>query len=60
MDVKQEVNNIVNSIKDYFKAAGKTKAVVGNSGGKDSAVVIGLLSMALGSENVIAITMPCY
>ena len=60
MDVKKEVNNIVNSIKDYFKSAGKTKAVVGNSGGKDSAVVIGLLSMALGSENVIAITMPCY
>lgn len=60
MNVKQEVNNIVNSIKDYFKSAGKTKAVVGNSGGKDSAVVIGLLSMALGSENVIAITMPCY
>ena len=33
--------------------------VVGNSGGKDSAVVIALCVKALGKENVLTVAMPC-
>lgn len=55
-----EVPRIISHIKEYFKKTGFTKAIVGNSGGKDSATVIGLLSFALGKENVITVTLPCY
>ena len=55
-----EVPRIYEHIRRYFKENGFTKAVVGNSGGKDSAVVIGLLANALGKENVLTVTLPCY
>lgn len=55
-----EVPRIIKHIKDYFNNAGFSKAIVGNSGGKDSAVVIGLLSKALGNDNVLTVTLPCY
>lgn len=47
-------------IKDHFKAAGTKGAVLGISGGLDSAVLAGLLSRSLGKENVIGVIMPCH
>lgn len=49
---------LVLGIKDYFKKQGFTKAILGSSGGIDSAVVQVLASSALGSENVTAVLMP--
>ena len=49
---------LIFGIKDYFKKMGFKKAVLGSSGGIDSAVVQALISEALGAENVLAILMP--
>jgi|WetSurMetagenome_2_1015567.scaffolds.fasta_scaffold05231_5 NAD+ synthase (glutamine-hydrolysing) len=49
---------LVTGIHDYFTKGGIKKAVVGLSGGIDSAVVLALASEALGKENVMAIMMP--
>lgn len=49
---------LITGIKDYFRKLGFKKAVLGSSGGIDSAVVQYLASMALGSENVSAVLMP--
>ena len=49
---------IIESLRKFFSAAGKTKAVVGLSGGIDSAVVLSLGVRAFGKENVTAILMP--
>lgn len=51
--------NVIHWIKDYFTAAGQTKAVIGISGGKDSTVVAALCVEALGKENVFGLLMPC-
>jgi NAD+ synthase (glutamine-hydrolysing) len=45
-------------IRDYFKHAGIKKAVVGLSGGIDSAVVLSLAVQALGRNNVFGVMMP--
>ena len=45
-------------IKDYFGKMGFKKAVIGSSGGIDSAVVHALAAKALGGDNVRAIMMP--
>ena len=45
-------------IRDYFFKSGFKKAVVGLSGGIDSAVVAALACEALGPENVMAVLMP--
>ena len=45
-------------IKDYFDKMGFKKAVIGSSGGIDSAVVHALAAKALGGENVRAVMMP--
>lgn len=48
-------------IRDYFSKMNFKKAVLGLSGGIDSAVVLALAVNALGSENVHSILMPtCY
>ena len=49
---------IILGIKDYFKKMGFTKAILGSSGGIDSAVTLALACEALGNENVHAILMP--
>jgi NAD+ synthase (glutamine-hydrolysing) len=49
---------IVMGIKDYFQKMGFTKAILGSSGGIDSAVTLALAVEALGKENVRAILMP--
>ncbi len=45
-------------IRDYFGKMGFQKAILGSSGGIDSAVTLALACRALGSENVRAIAMP--
>jgi NAD+ synthase (glutamine-hydrolysing) len=49
---------IILGLQDYARRCGFTKAVVGSSGGIDSALTIALAVEALGADNVIAITMP--
>ena len=49
---------VVLGIKDYFRKLGFTKAVIGLSGGIDSAVVLYLAQKALGAENVRSLLMP--
>ncbi len=49
---------IVMAIRDYFSKLGFTKAILGSSGGIDSAVTLALACEALGKENVRAILMP--
>jgi len=49
---------LVLGIKDYFRKLGFTKAILGLSGGIDSAVVLCLAEKALGKENVLAVLMP--
>ncbi len=49
---------IVSGIKDYFSKMGFKKAILGSSGGIDSAVTLALACAALGSENIRAVLMP--
>jgi len=49
---------IVMGIRDYFSKMGFTKAILGSSGGIDSAVTLVVACKALGKENVRAILMP--
>lgn len=49
---------IITGIRDYFSKMGFTKAILGSSGGIDSAVTLVLACEALGIENVRAILMP--
>jgi NAD+ synthase (glutamine-hydrolysing) len=49
---------LILGIKDYFKKLGFTKAILGASGGIDSAVVQVLAVHALGKENVRVLLMP--
>ncbi|HQW47069.1 MAG TPA: NAD+ synthase, partial [Chitinophagaceae bacterium] len=49
---------IVMGIKDYFAKMGFSKAILGSSGGIDSAVTLALACKALGAENVRAILLP--
>jgi NAD+ synthase (glutamine-hydrolysing) len=51
-------NALVLGIREYFLKQGFTKAILGLSGGIDSAVVICLAVEALGAENVRAILLP--
>jgi NAD+ synthase (glutamine-hydrolysing) len=51
-------HTLIFGIRDYFKKMGFTKAVLGSSGGIDSALVQTLASKALGAENVMAVLMP--
>ena len=49
---------LVLGIRDYFRKCGFKKAVVGLSGGIDSAVTAALAVTALGKENILGVTMP--
>ncbi len=49
---------LVLGIKDYFGKMGFRKAILGSSGGVDSAVTLALACTALGAENVTAVLMP--
>lgn len=49
---------LVLGLRDYFSKSGFKKAVLGLSGGLDSAIVAALACEALGAENVFAVLMP--
>jgi NAD+ synthase (glutamine-hydrolysing) len=51
-------NALVLGIKDYFGKMDFTKAILGSSGGIDSAVTLALAVEALGKDNVRAVLMP--
>ncbi|MEN6310359.1 MAG: NAD+ synthase [Acidobacteriota bacterium] len=49
---------LVLGLRDYMRKCGFAKAVIGLSGGVDSAVTCALAAAAVGPQNVLAITMP--
>ncbi len=49
---------IVLGLRDYARRCGFSRAVVGSSGGIDSALTLALAVEALGAENVVAVTLP--
>jgi len=51
-------NALILGIKDYFRKNGLKKAIVGLSGGVDSALVLALGAFALGRENITALFLP--
>ncbi len=57
-NIAQIHNALLLGIRDYFTKMNFTRAIVGSSGGIDSAVTIALAVEALGAENVRAVLMP--
>ena len=57
-DIETVRDALVLGIRDYARKNNFTRSVIGLSGGIDSAVVTALAAEALGSENVLAVTMP--
>ncbi len=49
---------LVLGVQDYTRKCGFTKAVIGLSGGIDSALVAAIAAAALGPENVLGVLMP--
>jgi NAD+ synthase (glutamine-hydrolysing) len=58
LNIKGIHTALIHGIKDYFAKMSFTKAILGSSGGIDSAVTLALACEALGKENVRAILMP--
>jgi NAD+ synthase (glutamine-hydrolysing) len=58
LNIEMVYDAIVLGIKDYFNKMGFTKAILGSSGGIDSAVTLVLACAALGKDNVRAVLMP--
>ena len=59
-NAEKEKNKIVQFIRNYYKENNLGGVVIGISGGKDSGVVAGLFTEALGKENVLGVTLPCH
>ena len=59
-DAKKETERVIDFIRDYYKKNNLGGVILGISGGKDSGVVAGLFTKALGKENVIGVTLPCH
>jgi len=65
-DAESEAESVIDSVfealklgvRDYLHKCGFEKAVIGISGGIDSAVTAAIARFALGPRNVLAITMP--
>ncbi|RYD85096.1 MAG: NAD(+) synthase, partial [Sphingobacteriales bacterium] len=57
-DIEQIHDGLLLGIKDYFHKSGFRQAILGLSGGIDSAVVCALAAAALGPENVMAVLLP--
>ncbi|MEP6595083.1 MAG: NAD+ synthase [Ginsengibacter sp.] len=60
LNVPQIYEAIVLGIRDYFTKMSFSKAIVGSSGGIDSAVTLALACKALGKENVRAVLLPSH
>jgi len=58
LNIAQVYDALVLGIRDYFTKMGFGKAIIGSSGGIDSAVTLAIACDALGKENVRAILMP--
>ena len=58
MPIERIYKALVLGIREYFSKQGFTKAVLGLSGGIDSALVLVLAAEALGAENVKAVLLP--
>jgi NAD+ synthase (glutamine-hydrolysing) len=58
LNIEHIFKGLVLGIKDYFEKMGFKEAILGSSGGIDSAVTLALACEALGSENVKAVLMP--
>lgn len=56
--IEQIHRALVSGLRDYFYKHGFTKAVLGLSGGIDSALVAALAAEAIGKDNVLGILMP--
>lgn len=59
-NAKEESKKVVEFIRDYYSKNKLGGAVIGISGGKDSAVVAAIMTEALGKENVLGVWMPCH
>ncbi|MCG6979867.1 MAG: NAD+ synthase [Deltaproteobacteria bacterium] len=57
-EIESVYQALVLGLKDYMAKCGFTTALLGLSGGIDSAVTCCIAVEALGSENVVAVTMP--
>lgn len=57
-DTESVLESLTMGTRDYARKCGFTRAVVGLSGGIDSAVVICIAAQALGRENVVGVFMP--
>ena len=60
LNLEQIYQALIIGIKDYFRKMGFIKAIIGSSGGIDSAVTIALACEALGKDNVWAVLMPSH
>ena len=58
LNIDQIYKALVLGIKDYFTKMDFTKAILGSSGGIDSAVTLAIAADALGAQNVLAVLMP--
>lgn len=58
ISIEQVHNLLISKIRNYFDGCHMSRAVLGLSGGIDSAVVFALACEALGAENVRGILMP--
>ena len=57
-EIEQIHDALIEGVREYFRRSGFRKAIIGLSGGIDSAVVAALAVKAVGTENVIGVTMP--
>lgn len=57
-DIADEIEALTLGVRDYFRKTGFERALIGLSGGIDSALVTRIAARALGPGNVTAISMP--
>jgi NAD+ synthase (glutamine-hydrolysing) len=58
VDIESVYNALILGVRDYLRKCGFKKAVLGLSGGIDSALVACIATAAIGKDNVIGVTMP--
>jgi len=55
---EEVLNGLIMALRDYGLKTGFSKAIIGLSGGIDSALVVYIAEKAFGKENVLAVLMP--